>query len=58
MSPRGTRRGKRAIESYELVATCRGTDSGPGEPAEHQRTAAQTVDDRGIRSMRVIEVKG
>ncbi|MGH9352731.1 MAG: DNA methyltransferase, partial [Terriglobia bacterium] len=41
----------------ELIAAYRGTVSLPFEPGKHKRAAVKIVDDRGIESLRVVEVK-
>jgi adenine-specific DNA-methyltransferase len=40
----------------ELIEAYRGTVSLPFEPGKHKRVAAKIVDDRGIESLRIIEV--
>ncbi len=40
----------------ELIETYRGTVSLPFAPGEHQRIAVKIVDDRGIESLKVVEV--
>ena len=40
----------------ELIEAYRGTVSLPFEPGEHKRIAVKIVDDRGIESLKVIEV--
>jgi adenine-specific DNA-methyltransferase len=40
----------------ELVEAYRGTVSLPFEPGEHRRIAVKIVDDRGIESLKVVEV--
>ena len=40
----------------ELIQAYRGTVSLPFEPGKHQRAAVKIVDDRGIESLRVMEV--
>ncbi len=41
----------------ELIETYRGTVSLPFEPGEHKRIAVKIVDDRGIESLKVLEVE-
>ncbi len=41
----------------ELIEAYRGTVSLPFEPGEHKRIAVKIVDDRGIESMKVVEVE-
>lgn len=41
----------------ELIEAYRGTVSLPFEPGEHQRIAVKIVDDRGIESLKVLEVE-
>ena len=41
----------------ELIEAYRGTVSLPFEPGEHKRIAVKIVDDRGIESLRVMEVE-
>ena len=40
----------------ELIEAYRGTESLPFEPGEHRRIAVKIVDDRGIESLKVMEV--
>jgi hypothetical protein len=40
-----------------LIEDYRGTVSLPFEPGEHNRIAVKIVDDRGIESLKVLEVK-
>jgi adenine-specific DNA-methyltransferase len=40
----------------ELIEKYRGTVSLPFEPAKHKRIAVKIIDDRGIESLRIIEV--
>jgi adenine-specific DNA-methyltransferase len=40
----------------ELIEAYRGTESLPFEPGEHKRIAVKIVDDRGIESLRIVEV--
>ena len=40
----------------ELIECYRGTVSLPFEPGEHQRIAVKIVDDRGIESLKIMEV--
>lgn len=41
----------------ELIEAYRGTVSLPFAPGDHQRIAVKIVDDRGIESLKVMEVK-
>ena len=41
----------------ELVEAYRGTVSLPFVPGEHKRVAVKIVDDRGIESLRIVEVQ-
>ncbi len=41
----------------DLIESYRGTVSLPFEPGEHERIAVKIVDDRGIESLKVMEVK-
>ena len=41
----------------ELIEAYRGTDSLPFEAGEHKRIAVKIVDDRGIESLKVMEVE-
>ena len=40
----------------DLIKAYRGTVSLPFEPGEHRRIAVKIVDDRGIESLKVLEV--
>ncbi|HUT95208.1 MAG TPA: site-specific DNA-methyltransferase [Thermoguttaceae bacterium] len=40
----------------ELIEAYRGTESLPFEPGEHRRIAVKIVDDRGIESLKILEV--
>jgi len=40
----------------ELIETYRGTISLPFEAGEHQRIAVKIVDDRGIESLKIVEL--
>ena len=40
----------------ELIEAYRGTVSLPFEPGEHKRIAVKIVDDRGIESLKVLEL--
>jgi len=48
----------KAETDEDLIETYRGTVSLPFEPGEHRRIAVKIVDDRGIESLRVMEVEG
>ncbi len=39
-----------------LIEAYRGTESLPFEPGEHRRIAVKIVDDRGIESLKVLEM--
>ncbi len=41
----------------DRIEAFRGTVSLPFEPGEHKRIAVKIVDDRGIESMKVVEVE-
>jgi adenine-specific DNA-methyltransferase len=41
----------------ELIEAYQGTVSLPFEPGEHRRIAVKIVDDRGIESLKVMEVE-
>jgi adenine-specific DNA-methyltransferase len=41
----------------ELVEAYRGTISLPFEPGEYKRVAVKVIDDRGIESLKIVEVK-
>ena len=41
----------------ELIEAYRGTVSLPFEPGEHKRIAVKIVDDRGIESLKILEVE-
>ena len=41
----------------ELIEAYRGTVSLPFEPGPHKRVAIKLIDDRGIESLKVVEVK-
>ena len=47
---------KAEIDS-ELIEAYRGTVSLPFEPGPHQRVAVKVIDDRGIESLKVVDVK-
>ena len=47
---------KAEIDS-ELIEAYRGTISLPFEAGQHKRVAVKIVDDRGIESLRIVEVK-
>ena len=40
-----------------LIEAYRGTTSLPFEPGEHRRVAVKIVDDRGIESLKIVEVE-
>ncbi|MFA7425741.1 MAG: hypothetical protein WCZ16_11835 [Desulfosarcinaceae bacterium] len=42
----------------ERIEAYRGTVSLPFAPGEHRRIAVKIVDDRGIESLKVVEVEG
>jgi len=41
----------------ELIEAYRGTESLPFEPGEHKRVAVKIVDDRGIESLKIMEIE-
>ncbi|GAF72439.1 unnamed protein product, partial [marine sediment metagenome] len=41
----------------ELIEAYRGTVSLPFEPGEHSRVAVKIVDDRGIESLKMVEIE-
>jgi len=41
----------------DMIEAYRGTVSLPFEPGEHRRIAVKIVDDRGIESLKVVEVE-
>ena len=41
----------------DRIEACRGVISLPFSPGEHRRIAVKIVDDRGIESMKVLEVE-
>ncbi|MBE2264831.1 MAG: site-specific DNA-methyltransferase [Flavobacteriales bacterium] len=41
----------------DLIEAYRGTESLPFEPGEHRRVAVKIVDDRGIESLKILEVE-
>ena len=47
---RGKKNGLKLIEAY------RGTVSLPFQPGGHKRAAVKIVDDRGIESLRILEI--
>jgi adenine-specific DNA-methyltransferase len=49
-------RSLRAEIDEELVESYRGTVSLPFEPGEHKRIAVKIVDDRGIESLKIVEL--
>ncbi len=40
----------------ELIEAYRGTISLPFEPGDHKRVAVKIIDDRGIESLKIVEV--
>ena len=48
---------KRAIESYDLVDAYRGTVSPPFALGDDGRVAVKIVDDRGMESLKIVEVQ-
>lgn len=50
-------RNLRAEIDEDLIEAYRGTVSLPFEPGEHKRIAVKIVDDRGIESLKVMEVE-
>jgi adenine-specific DNA-methyltransferase len=49
-------RNLRAEIDEELIEAYRGTVSLPFEPGEHERVAVKIVDDRGIESLRILDI--
>jgi len=47
---------KAEIDS-ELIEAYRGTVSVPFEAGEHKRAAVKVIDDRGIESLKIVEIK-
>ena len=45
-----------AVIDPELIEACRGTVSLPFGVGENRRVAVKIVDDRGIRSLKIVEV--
>lgn len=41
----------------ELIEAYRGTISLPFEPGKHKRVAIKVIDDRGIESLKVVDIK-
>ena len=41
----------------DLIQAYRGTVSLPFEPGKHKHVAVKTVDDRGIESLKIVEVR-
>ena len=54
--PRLARNLKAEIDQ-DLIEAWRGTVSLPFEPGEHRRAAVKIVDDRGIESLKIVEVQ-
>ena len=50
-------RNLKAEIDQDLIEAWRGTVSLPFEPGEHGRAAVKIVDDRGIESLKIVEVK-
>ena len=50
-------RNLRAEIDSTLIEAYRGTVSLPFEPGEHGRAAVKIVDDRGVESLRIVELK-
>ena len=50
-------RNLKAEIDQDLIEAWRGTVSLPFEPGEHRRAAVKIVDDRGIESLKIVEVK-
>jgi adenine-specific DNA-methyltransferase len=42
----------------QLIEAYRGTESLPFEPGEHKRVAVKIVDDRGIESLKILDLNG
>jgi len=53
----GLARNLKAEIDEDLIEAYRGTESLPFEPGEHRRIAVKIVDDRGIESLKVMEVE-
>jgi adenine-specific DNA-methyltransferase len=51
-------RSLKAEIAEERIEAYRGTVSLPFAPGEHRRIAVKMVDDRGIESLKVVEVEG
>jgi len=49
-------RNLKAEVDEDLIEAYRGSESLPFEPGEHQRIAVKIVDDRGIESLKIMEV--
>jgi adenine-specific DNA-methyltransferase len=50
-------RNLKAEINEELIEAYRGTVSLPFEPGDNRRIAVKIVDDRGIESLRIVEVQ-
>ena len=50
-------RNLKAEIDQDLIEVWRGTLSLPFDPGEHRRAAVKIVDDRGIESLKIVEVK-
>lgn len=50
-------RNLKAEQDEDLIEAYRGTQSLPFTPGPHRRIAVKIVDDRGIESLRVIELE-
>ena len=55
-TPRLARNLKAEIDQ-DLIGAYRGTVSLPFEPGEHGRAAVKIVDDRGIESLKIVDIK-
>ena len=54
---RGWRKNLKAEIDPDLIEAYRRTVSLPFEPGEYKRIAVKVIDDRGIESLKVVEVK-
>jgi adenine-specific DNA-methyltransferase len=50
-------RNLKAEINLDLIQAYRGTVSFPFEPGEFKRVAVKVIDDRGIESLKIVEVK-
>ena len=54
--PKPTSKPLKAEIDEELIEAYRGTVSLPFEPGDHKRVAVKIIDDRGIESLKIVEV--